>query len=62
MEANKEQFVKTILYIKHLINCIKWLVLQNNIKEAKEKLKEANALIKEVEYDNTWWKRKSEAW
>ena len=53
MEANKEQFVKTILYIKHLINCIKWLVLQNNIKEAKEKLKEANALIKEVEYDNT---------
>ena len=53
MEANKEQFVKTILYIKQLINCIKWLVLQNNIKEAKEKLKEANALIKEVEYDNT---------
>ena len=53
MTKNKKQFIKTLLYIQHLITSIKWLIIQNNITKAEEKLKEANSLIEEVGYDNT---------
>ena len=59
MTKNKKQFIKTLLYIQHLITSIKWLIIQNNITKAEEKLKEANSLIEEVGYDNTKWKRDS---
>ena len=59
MTKNKKQFIKTLLYIQHLITSIKWLIIQNNITKAEEKLREANSLIEEVGYDNTWWKRNS---